>query len=124
MKIIAQSGLRYVPKWNKNRKLPEDEQTVIEWNYLSGAEKDKLFGFDPIEFDGEGNITSKYIFKTDKVGLLQKSIRGIINLEVDDIGVDRPAAVDDICNLPELAGLYTELITFFTAENVESEKKN
>lgn len=124
MKVIAQSGMKYVPKWNKNRKLPEDEQVVIEWNYLSGTQKDIIFGFGPIEYDTDGNVSNKFIFNPDKVEVLKKSIREIINLEVDDIGTMRPATIDDICNLPELAGLYSELTLFFTTENAETEKKN
>ena len=124
MKIIALSGLRYTPKWNKNRKQPEDEQVVIEWNYLSGTDREVIYGFDPVEFDLDGNMTNKMVFKPDNIGLLQKSVRNIINLEVEDIGTYRSATVEDVCNLPELAGLYKEMTTFFTQANTEDEKKN
>ena len=124
MKVIAQSGMKYVPKWNKNRKLPEDEQTIIEWNYLSGVQKDLIFGFGPIEYDTDGEVSKKFVFNPDKVEVLRTSIRSIINLDVDEVGATRTATVDDICNLPELAGLFSELALFFTTENAESEKKN
>ncbi len=128
MKVIAQSGLRYIPKWNKNRKLPEDEQIVIEWNYLSGTDREMIYGIKPIEFDVEsGKIAKTMEFKIDNVGLLKKSIKNIINLEVETPGGPggtRPADIDDICNLSELGGLYTELKNFFAEQNTETEKKN
>ena len=125
MKIIAQSGLRYIPKWNKNRKLPEDEQIVIDWNYLSGTDREIIYGIKPIDFDIEsGKIAKTMSYQIDNVDLLKRSIEKVINLEVDDIGIDRPATVDDICNMSGLGGLYTELKNFFTDMNTETEKKN
>ena len=125
MKIIAQSGMTYIPKWNKNRKEPEETQIVIEWNYLSGVDREVIYGIKPIEFDVDtGKMQKTMQFKVDNIDLLKKSIKTIINLEVDDIGIDRPATVDDICNLPELGGLYNELKNFFTEQNTETEKKN
>jgi len=125
MKIIAQSGMTYIPKWNKNRKEPEETQIAIEWNYLSGVDREVIYGIKPIEFDVDtGKMQKTMQFKVDNIDLLKKSIKTIINLEVDDIGIDRPATVDDICNLPELGGLYNELKNFFTEQNTETEKKN
>jgi len=124
MKIIAQSGLRYIPKWNKNRKQPVEEQVVIEWNYLSGTDRETIYGLKPIEFDtASGKMQEKMIFQIDNVDLLRKSIKGIINLDIDD-GDIRQATVDDICTMPGLGGLYTELKNYFSEQNAETEKKN
>ncbi len=124
MKIIAQSGLKYIPRWHRNHKEPEETQIVIEWNYLSGADREIVFGFEPIKFDLEGTITQEYTFKSDNIELLNKSIIHIQNLEIVKNGEHQPAKVENIVNLPELAGLYKELTTFFTTENAEGEKKN
>ena len=127
MKIIAQSGLKYIPRWHRNHKEPEETQIVIEWNYLSGADREIVFGFEPIKFNLEGKITQEYTFKSDNVELLSRSIKDIKNLEIDDIRMGsgtRPVIIDDIINLPELAGLYKELTTYITTENAEGEKKN
>jgi hypothetical protein len=127
MKIIAQSGMKYIPKWNKNRKEPEETQIVIEWNYLSGVDRETIYGIKPIEFDVDtGTMQKTMQFKVDNIDLLKKSIKNIVNLDIDRQlpGEAVPATVDDICNLPELGGLYTELKTFFTEQNTETEKKN
>lgn len=125
MKIIAQSGLKYIPKWNKNRKEPEETQIVIEWNYLSGTDREIIYGIKPIEFEIEtGKMAKTMSFKPDNMDLVKKSIKKIINLEVDDNGICRPATSDDICNLPALGGLYTELKNMFAEANTETEKKN
>lgn len=126
MKIIAQSELEYIPTWHKNHKEPDETRIVIKWNYLSGTDREIIYGIKPIEFStatGEMDKTMK--FQVDNVDLLKKSIKGIVNLQVVYEGVaDRLATVDDICNLPELGGLYTELKNFFTEQNTETEKKN
>ena len=125
MKIIAQSGLRYIPKWNKNRKQDEAEQGIIEWNYLSGTDREIIYGIKPIEFDtASGEVQKTMTFQVDSVDLLNRSIKEIIRFEVEENGVDRLATIDDICNLPEFGGLYTELKNFFTEQNTETEKKN
>lgn len=122
MKIITTSGLEYIPKWNGNRKLPKDEQVVIEWNYLSGSERENVYGID-FKLDEKGNLKGDYTFKVNNKELLEKSIKKITNLEVSVGETTRQATIEDICNLPEFGKLYRELVDFFTSQNGEEDKK-
>ena len=128
MRIIASSGMEYIPTWNHNKK--EKDPIKIKWRYLTGPEKDRIIGFDPLEFDEKGNQVGRFKFHIDNVELIKTSILDTINLEVTKTVISmardeetKKATADDICSIPELAGLYTELVNFFMDENRPIDKK-
>lgn len=123
MKIIARSGMEYVPEWNGNRKEKPDSQVVVEWNYLSGSEREAIFGLEPIRFNADGEMPEEFTFRIDTMGLMKKSIKTIRNLTIQDGEKEREAIIEDICNMPELGGLYKELHDLFMEENRTPNKK-
>jgi len=123
MKIVAKSGLIYVPEFNSNKKLPEAERVQIEYKYLTGPERDRIIGLAPIKFDAEGNPKSEYEFRFDTENMIRTSVVKIKNLVIEKDGKDKPAEVEDLVNVSELAGLYRELSDFFLTENRAQDKK-
>lgn len=49
----------YIPKWNKNRELPEDEQIVAEYTMPGLKDKARLIRKPAVKFqyDPQGNVT-------------------------------------------------------------------
>ena len=118
MRVIAKTGLVYIPEWNGNKK--ETEQIKIHYRYLTGPEYDKFVGIGPIEFDAEGQQQGGFQFKLDKEGMVRCGVEKIENLNVGQLAI---TTVEQLCILLELAGLYREFIEFYLEENREPDKK-
>ena len=123
MRVIANSGLEYIPDWNANRKQSKESKLKIEYKYLSGPERDKIIGFEPVTFNPDGDQIGGFTFRIDNEGLLRASIINIANLEIEINGEYKQVNVEDICDRPELAGLYRELVDFFMGINRPVDKK-
>jgi len=120
MRVMEYPGLEYIPDWNKNKKESDDSKIKIEYKYLSGPEREKIFGFEPIQFDPDGKQTSGFTFRIDNENLIKMSIKNVINLTV---GKEIITTAEDICIKSELAGLYRELVDFFMGINRPVDKK-
>ena len=118
MRVIAKTGLVYIPEWNGNKK--ETEQIKIHYRYLTGPEYDKFVGIGPIEFDAEGQQQGGFQFKLEKEGMVRRGVEKIENLKVGETEI---TTVEQLCDMPELAGLYREFIEFYLEENREPDKK-
>jgi len=118
MRVIAKSGLVYIPDWNGNKK--EQEQIKIHYRYLTGPEYDRFVGIGNVKFDEEGNPIGGFEFKLDKEGMVREGIEKIENLYVDDVKIE---TAEELCKRPELAGLYKEFADFYLEINREPDKK-
>ena len=118
MRVIAKSGLVYVPEWNGNKK--EEEQVKIQYRYLTGPEYDRFVGIGTVKFDEEGNPIGGFEFKLDKEGMVKVGIEKIEGLLV---GEEKIETAEDLCSKPELAGLYKEFADFYLEVNREPDKK-
>lgn len=120
MRVMEYPGLEYIPEWNKNKKELAESQIKIPYKYLSGPEREKIFGFEPIQFDPNGKQTTGFTFRIDNENLVKMSIVNVINLTV---GEESITTAEGICIKPELAGLYRELVDFFMGINRPVDKK-
>lgn len=118
MRVIAKSGLVYIPEWNENKK--ETEQIKIHYRYLTGPEYDKFIGIGPIEFDKDGEPIGGFQFKLDKEGMVRCGIEKIENFKVAETEI---TTADQLCSTPEAAGLYREFVDFYLEANREPDKK-
>lgn len=121
MRVAISTGLTYTPEWGDNRSLPQEEQIVVHYRYLTGPERDSLYGLGaiPIEVDTEGKMPPKVSFKMDREGIVKACTVKIDNLTVNE----KKAALNDLFTVPELAGLYDELADFYLEQNREMDKK-
>lgn len=105
MKVDLSDTFDYIPEWNGNRDLPEDEQIVAHFKILSGAEWSRLLA-DPkyTVIDDSGNVNvsrnAKY-FEADFAAIC----RSIDNIE----GLDPENAPLVVANNGKLRPLYLEL---------------
>jgi hypothetical protein len=118
MRIIANTGLIYIPEWNKNKK--ESEPIRIHYRYLTGPEYDRFIGIGPIEFDEDGKPLGGFKFKLDKEGMVRCGVEKIENFYVGDISI---TTADQLCDVPEAAPVYREFIEFYMEANREPDKK-
>lgn len=122
MKVLINRGLVYVPAWNGNKKLPKEEQVSVQYRYMTGPEREKIFDVD-LEFNEDGKPKGGYKVKMEREKIIRTCVEKIVNMTVDDGGKDREGTVDDLFNLSELSGLYRELSDFFLSENEAPDKK-
>jgi len=120
MKVTVKEEEIYYPEWNKNHKLPKNEQICIHYRYLTGPQRDEFIGIAPIEYDDTGKVIGGIKFRMDKYGIVKHSITGIDNLETDTEKITTGKQIGDI---PEFAGLYLELADFFLEINQVINKK-
>ena len=118
MRVIAKTGLVYIPEWNDNKK--ETDKIQIHYRYLTGPEYDRFIGIGPVQFDEDGNQVGGFEFRLDKEGMVRAGIEKIDNLIVEDGKIETGAA---LCECPEVAGLYREFIEFYMEANREPDKK-
>ena len=124
MRIVAKTGLVYIPEWNDNKKLPKEEQVKIHYRYLTGPEKENYIGFEPIEFDEDGNQVGGFRLKIDRASAINTGVLRIEGLEVETEG--KVVTVDtakQLMEIPEISGLYKEFSDFYLEENREMDKK-
>jgi len=118
MRVIANTGLIYIPEWNKNKK--ESEPIRIHYRYLTGPEYDRFVGIGAPEFDVEGNPKGGFTLKLDKEGMVRAGVEKIENLQV---GEEQIITADQLCTTSEAAGIYREFVDFYLDANREPDKK-
>lgn len=112
MKLNLRKTDTYIPEWNENRNLPENEQIEVEFEYLTTADKEELF-----------------IDKNDKsVGSIAKQcwlkkVKKIHRLDIMVDGELTSATAENILNLPDMFELFTEVAShIFTASSLNREQ--
>lgn len=82
MKITARKSATYVPNWNGNRDLPEDEQVTVEITFPTQGDREDL---QPHAVrDGED-----IVIRHNNSKAVRKHIKSIINLSEDADGTER-----------------------------------
>lgn len=104
MRVSLKDGFEYIPEWNGNKKLPKDEQIVVNMHFQTGLDLT-----ESINLDGTINKEKDWL----------SICESIKNLEVDG----KPAEPIDICSRGGLAGLYLELKSAYRAETAIDKKK-
>jgi hypothetical protein len=78
MKVAVTRTGTYVPEWNGNRDLPEKEQVVVHFHFLSFEEQEQL-----VQVGKDNKATTNFAAE------LRKRIDAIDNLTVDAGGEER-----------------------------------
>ncbi len=111
MKLILQRTGTYVPTWNGNTELPEEEQIKVDFSYITASEKDI--------FTSETN--GNYANLAKKVWM--KNVKKIHNLEVVVDGDIVNATPENLLNLPDTWDFYVEVAThIFNASSLNQEQ--
>ena len=100
MKVKATLEDRYIPKWNRNRELPEGEQVVVEirWPTTTQREALKSYKISPKDED------VKVVFDTARI--LRDHVGAISNLEVELNG--KPVLIKSGSDLADTRALVLE----------------
>lgn len=73
----------YIPEWNGNRDLPDDEQIKVHHRYFLPGERKKYIYTKPVRVDvNTGDVDSKVDFVQDEQGIVKALITKIENLTV------------------------------------------
>ncbi|MDR2134852.1 MAG: hypothetical protein LBP27_07060 [Treponema sp.] len=127
MEITVSKTRTFVPEWNGNKKLPEDEQIVVTYPALNISLRKQIIGRNTIrfEYDKDGNPTggSGEMSLFDKEAAIRKIKPVITNLKIDGKQV---ISAEDLLAAPvELYGLVEEIGSHFQDEfKKESPEKN
>ena len=114
MKIKATLNDKFVPAWNGNRELPENEQVSVEILWPTAGQRESLKGYKIAPVDGE----VKVVFDTPTI--LNDHVGKIKNLEVEFNGKPvKIGAGKDLADTKVLAlqGLIDELKAYITGED-------
>ena len=73
----------FIPTWNGNAGLPEDEQVRVTHRYLYAGERKKYVHTEPIQLDVKtGEVDGKVNFVQDETGITRALVKKIENLSV------------------------------------------
>lgn len=119
MQLSIQSRGVYVPAWNDNRKLPEEEQVKVHWRLLSTAERQDLYQLEPSEDEKQ---PLKVVMPKNAEFFAQ--IERIEGLTVDLDGEPKEVGSGEVlCATPGLEALYAELWKFLQTIGSIDKKK-
>lgn len=109
MRIEVKAEDIYIPRWNNNRGLPEDEQIKITHRFLLGGERKKYIYTKPMQADKfTGELDSKVDYIQDGQGIAKAIVTKIEGLEV--ACGDKVVKVDTIEKLYTTSGVNQVLI--------------
>ena len=93
---------RFIPEWNDNKKLPSNEQVVIEFSRIPATSEEQAY--KGIKFDSSGTMQLTY---NDNM-LISTFVSKVSNLE---IGEDKIKTGTELAtaNNPLLKELFTEI---------------
>ena len=112
MTVTLSRSAIYIPEWNGNKELPEEEQISVEYEYLTAEDRNKYLLTDAKSF-GE---TARAVFR-DKV----KKIR---NLDLVIDGKKVPAIPENILSAPDMYNFFSEVsVEIITASQLTKEDK-
>ena len=134
MIVTVESEGTYIPKWGKNRELPEKDQIKFKWQLISCQEDQKYRGFKApkmeIVKDEEGKdrvtlVHKELEFKVDNDAILEAMWVSLENLQVldetrdvtDPVRVESYADFNKYCRGARIKKLYQELLDFCIQKN-------
>jgi hypothetical protein len=127
MEINVSKTRTFIPQWNGNETLPEDERISITYTALNIGARKQLLGMETIkfEYDRDGNPTGGF----GEVGLFNKetAIRRVKPVIANLTAAGKPVAnAEDLLGAPmELYGLVVEFGDHLEKElHRESPEKN
>jgi hypothetical protein len=139
---ISREG-RYVPKWEGNRELPDVDQMVVEFNYLSFDQRKKfvrkekpLYVLEDVESKSDEEIDNEINAQharveirvdTDDQGIIKAMNPRIRNFEdMDGEAIDTWEKLTAAPQTPEnkLGKLIEELSTYLSGNAKETDTKN
>ena len=119
----------YIPKWNKNRKLPEEEQIKIEYRFMTSEEEERFslirptYSMDKQNTDADGKpkeIAVDFELHANEIwDICVKKVTGLF----DESGVEI-AEPKKIRAIPGIYGLITEVVAEIKRGLTEEEIKN
>ncbi len=111
MKVSFSLVTTYIPEWNENRELPEDEQVTVALKTLESM--DMLELADALERQGvEGEVDSTKMTAKDIKALLKETGRLLPNYAtVNGLeGADGPVSIEQVVTYPDFMELAVELL--------------
>ena len=117
----------YIPKWNGNRELPEDEQIKVTHRFFKAGEKKKYIYMKNAVVDVVTNeVNSMVEFIVDSEGLTRTLVTKIENLQVHDNAKDKMVNVktgNDLYTIPGVPeALVVELENYLQGASPEVDK--
>lgn len=109
MKIKLARTDVYVPKWNGNRSLPDSEQVLIEYRFMTCEEEEKYSSFRPVFSSDKSEVRDVTIdVQTHANEIWDACVKKVSGL-CDDNGVEitDPRKVRAV---PGVYGLVTEVV--------------
>jgi len=80
----------YVPRWNGNDQLPEEEQIKVHHRYLMPGERKKYLYTKPIVLDMKtGEVDQRVEYVQDERGIVETLITKIDNLSIKNEGKEQ-----------------------------------
>lgn len=112
MKLTLSRKTTYIPEWNGNRDLPEDQQIKVRYRYLTTEERN-----DFIAYAGDRSIASiaKDIFKS-QVDSIEN-----LEIEIEKETVENPTP-DQLLGMPDLYPLFSEVSSEIISASAITEK--
>jgi hypothetical protein len=103
---------RFIPEWNDNKKLPSNEQVVIEFSRIPATSEEQNYkGF---KFDSSGTMQLVY---NDNM-LVSTFVSKVHNLEIGDEKIKTGAELAT-ANNPLLKELFTEIRAYLFPSDEE-----
>ena len=103
---------RFIPEWNDNKKLPSNEQVVIEFSRIPATSEEQNYkGF---KFDSSGTMQLVY---NDNM-LVSTFVSKVSNLEIGDDKIKTGTELAT-ANNPALKDLFTEIRAYLFPSDEE-----
>lgn len=113
MKLNISRYGQFIPSWQGNDELPENEQIIIKYKRMTGEMAGSTMRFLP---DGGANF--------DYAKIVKECVKEIINLEIDNESIKTG---EDLLKATATHGLVTEIGSHILSDSklsIEVEKKN
>ncbi len=102
----------YIPKWNGNRELSDDEQIKVHHRYLMPGERKKYLYTKPITLDMKtGEVDQKVEYVQDERGIVETLITSIEGLSIKVGGKEQKVTTGK--------GLYTMGVPHMLVNEIE-----
>lgn len=113
MKVKLSRTNTFVPTWNENDELPEEEQIKVHYKYLTTEDRNNFVIYS-------NNMSVASIAKE----VFLKSVEKIENLYIEVDGEEVEATPEQIIDMPDMYELFSEISTeIITASSLDEEDK-
>lgn len=114
MKVVIAQGDIYIPTWNGNKDLPQDEQIKIHYKFPTTNQRERYVKKYPAEIESGHNIV-KLKIETDDKAMFRQLVTRIENLEAEDKQSGQIKKIEKPEDLLEARGveaLYDEITAY------------